>query len=100
LQYKHILYIIAKIEMLKDIERKVAPPPDPAAETRPLIGSDASIVANLVARLRRTIRAEIAGADATNCPDLVPGPMPPSPPPGTDGTPVATTDALPIIAGL
>jgi Family of unknown function (DUF5681) len=52
------------IAMLKDIEKKVAPPPDPAAQTRPLGRSDAAIVASLTTRLRRMILAEQAGADA------------------------------------
>jgi Family of unknown function (DUF5681) len=51
------------IDMLRDIEKKLAPPPDPASETPPLGRSDEAIVANLTARLRRMILAEIAGAD-------------------------------------
>ena len=66
------------IDMLKDIERKVAPP-EVAAETRPLGRCDAAIVQNLVARLRRQHRAEIAGADPTSSPD------PAAPPPAAEG---------------
>jgi hypothetical protein len=53
-------------DMLKDIEKKMAPPPDRAAETRPLGRSDDAIVATLVARLRRWILAETAVPDATS----------------------------------
>jgi Family of unknown function (DUF5681) len=52
------------LDLLKDIEKKVAPPPDPAAETRPLGRSDEAIVASLSARLRRMPRAEIGDAEA------------------------------------
>jgi hypothetical protein len=65
------------IAMLKDIEKKVAPPPDPGAETRPLGRSDAAIVASLTTRLRRMIQAETAetaGADAANRADPAPPP--------------------------
>jgi hypothetical protein len=48
------------IDIQKDIEKKLAPPPAAAAET-PLLGSsDEAIVANLRARLRRMMLAEIA----------------------------------------
>ena len=47
------------IDLLKDIEKKLAPPPDRGLETRPLLRSDAAIVENLVARLLRTYRAEL-----------------------------------------
>jgi hypothetical protein len=59
------------IDMLKDIESKVAPPPETAAETRPLSRCDAAIVQNLVARLRRQYLAETAGADPTSSPHPV-----------------------------
>jgi hypothetical protein len=52
------------IDLLKDIEKKMMPPPDAAAATRPLGRSDAAIVENLAARLLRWHRAESAGAVA------------------------------------
>ncbi len=67
------------IDLLKDIEKKLAPPPDRGLETRPLLRSDAAILENLVARLLRTYRAEIAGADAAS------GTHPAAPPPAADG---------------
>jgi hypothetical protein len=51
------------IDMLKDIEKKVTPP-ERAADALPLGGADEAILANLAARLRRMILAEIAGGDA------------------------------------
>ena len=56
------------IDMLKEIERKVAPPPEAAAETRPLGRGDVAILQHLVARLRRQYLAEIAGADPARSP--------------------------------
>jgi hypothetical protein len=50
------------IGLLKDLEKKLAPAPEPAAEVRPLTHADAAIVEGLVARLRRMLRAELAGA--------------------------------------
>ena len=67
------------IDMLKDIERKVAPPPEAAAETWPPGRVDAAIVQNLVARLRRHYLAEIAGAGPTSFPH------PAAPPPAAEG---------------
>ena len=50
------------IGLLKDLEKKLAPAPEPAAEVRPLTPADAAIVEGLVARLRRMLRAERARA--------------------------------------
>jgi hypothetical protein len=51
-----------RIGLLKDLEKKLAPAPEPWAEVRPLTHADAAIVEGLVARLRRMLRAELAGA--------------------------------------
>jgi hypothetical protein len=60
------------IGLLKDIEKKVSPPPGPAAETRPVTRSDAAIVEGLVGRLRRMICAELPDANTANRVDPVP----------------------------
>jgi hypothetical protein len=49
------------IGLLKDLEKKLAPAPAVAAEVRSLTAADAAIVEGLVARLRRMLRAELAG---------------------------------------